>query len=233
MQATPRETSIPSSPENPASRTNAADGLLYVRIPAGAFQMGCAGGETRCKPDTKPPHEVQISREFHIGQTEVTRDAYARLTRAAVTGNLPVANVTWEEARQYCASAGGRLPTEAEWEYSSRGGAGGQFHGPVAEIAWHQTNSGGEPHPVATLNANSFGLHDTLGNVWEWTADIYGPAYYSASPLLDPTGPERGSQRVVRGGAYSTPAGYVSLSARFAFPPRTKDATIGFRCVLP
>lgn len=231
--AAPAASAITSTSQVPGKRTNAADGLVYIRIPAGVFRMGCTGGEARCKPDTKPSHEVRISREFHIGQTEVTREAYARLTGAAVSGNLPMADVTWDEARQYCESAGGRLPTEAEWEYSSRGGVEGQFHGPAAEVAWHQSNSAGKPHPVATLTANSFGLHDSLGNVWEWTADIYSPVYYRTSPLLDPGGPERGSQRVVRGGAYSTPAGYVSLSARFAFPPRTKDATIGFRCVLP
>lgn len=213
--------------------THPADGLVYVPIPAGSFQMGCTGGETRCKPDTRPVHEVRISKDFRIGQTEVTHAAYARVTGFAKQGNLPAASLSWDEADRYCRSIGGRLPTEAEWEYASRGGVEGQFYGPLAEIAWHQANSGGAAHPVGGLKPGSFGLHDALGNVWEWTADVYGAAYYRSSPVLDPSGPDRGWQRVVRGGSFSTPSGYVSLSTRFSFPAATKDATIGFRCVLP
>jgi len=228
-------TPVPAEPAPGAQsnlHTHPADGLIYVRIPAGSFRMGCTGGETRCKPDTRPVHEVQIGGDFRIGQTEVTQDAYARVMGGAKQGDQPAADLTWDDADRYCRSIGGRLPTEAEWEYAARGGAEGQSHGPVAEIAWHQANSGGGAHPVAGLKPNSFGLHDALGNVWEWTADVYGAAYYRTSPVLDPSGPVRGSQRVVRGGSFSTPAAYISLSSRFSFPAATKDATIGFRCVL-
>jgi serine/threonine-protein kinase len=210
-----------------------ADGLAYIRLAAGSFQMGCTGGEQNCKPDTEPVREVRISHGFQIGQTEVTMDAFARVMGVQATGDLPMANVSWDEARQFCERAGGRLPTEAEWEYAARGGKEGQAYGPIADIAWHQANSGGAARPAGSRRPNSFGLHDTLGSVWEWTADFYSPTYYQLRPLFDPGGPERGSQRVVRGGSFSTPDGYVSLSTRFAFPPNTKDSTIGFRCVLP
>ncbi|HPT26932.1 MAG TPA: bifunctional serine/threonine-protein kinase/formylglycine-generating enzyme family protein [Bryobacteraceae bacterium] len=232
-QQAPAEPVVVTPAVDPNRRTNPADGLVYVRIPAGSFQMGCAGEERNCKSDTKPAHEVRISHDFLIGQTEVTRDAYARITGGAMSGDLPMASVSWEDARKYCGLGGGRLPTEAEWEYASRAGQEGKVHGEIASVAWYQANSGGAAHPVASLQPNSFGLHDALGNVWEWTADHYGSAYYRTSPLLDPEGPARGSQRVVRGGSFSTPDGYVSLSARFSFPATTKDSTIGFRCVLP
>ena len=224
----------PQSPAaDPNRRINPADGLTYLRIPAGAFQMGCSGGETRCKPDTRPVREVQISKAFFISQTEVTLDAYDRVLKTGSTGAQPVTHVNWTEARQYCELAGGRLPTEAEWEYAARAGVQGRLYGAIGDVAWFSGNSGGSVRQVAAKNPNALGLHDVLGNVWEWTADIYSAPYYRRGPSIDPAGPDRGSERVVRGGSYSTPDAYLSLSARFAFPPRTKDATIGFRCVLP
>ncbi len=231
----------PSTPEpvppppaaDPNLRVNPVDGLTYIRIPAGAFQLGCSGGESRCKPDTRPVREVQISKDFFISQTEVTLDAYHRVLKTGLTGPHPVTNVNWDEARQYCELAGGRLPAEAEWEYAARAGVQGRLYGAIGDIAWFSGNSGGSVRPAAAKNPNALGLHDVLGNVWEWTADIYSASYYRRGPSIDPVGPDRGSERVVRGGAFSTPDAYVSLSARFAFPPRTRDAAIGFRCVMP
>ncbi len=223
----------PPPAADPNRRINPVDGLTYLRIRAGAFQMGCSGGETRCKPDTRPVREIQISKDFFISQTEVTLDAYDRVLKTGAVGPQPVTNVNWNEARQYCELAGGRLPTEAEWEYASRAGVQGRLYGAVGEIAWFKDNSGGLTRPVASKAPNANGLHDLLGNAWEWTADIYSAPYYRRGPSIDPPGPERGTERVVRGGSFSTPDGYVSLSARFSFPPRTKDATIGFRCVMP
>ncbi len=207
--------------------------MTYLRIPAGAFQMGCSGGETRCKPDTRPVREVRFSGDFFISRTEVTLDAYDRVLKTGLVGPQPATNVSWSDAKQYCELAGGRLPTEAEWEYAARAGVEGRLYGSIGEIAWFKENSGGSIKPVASKEANALGLHDALGNAWEWTADIYSAPYYRNGPALDPPGPERGSERVVRGGSFSTPDAYVSLSARFAFPPSTRDATIGFRCVMP
>ncbi len=227
------EPAIPPPAAGPNRRINPVDGLTYLRIPAGAFQMGCSGGEPRCKPDTRPVREVQIGKDFFISRTEVTLDAYDRVLKTGVVGTLPVTNVSWNEARQYCELVRGRLPTEAEWEYAARAGVQGRSHGLIGDVAWFKDNSGGEIRPVASKGPNAFGLHDVLGNAWEWTADIYSAPYYHRGPAIDPPGPERGPERVVRGGSFSTPDGYVSLSARFSFPPRTKDATIGFRCVMP
>ncbi|MBE0660187.1 MAG: SUMF1/EgtB/PvdO family nonheme iron enzyme [Bryobacteraceae bacterium] len=215
-----------------AMRVNALDGLEYVRIPAGAFQMGCAAAEARCKADSKPAREVTISRAFYISKTEVTADAYGKIAVTRETGKTPISGVSWTEAKKFCELAGGRLPTEAEWEYAARAGDAGPQAGALDAVAWYAANSGGAAREVGVRQPNAFGLHDTLGNVWEWVSDIYGPSYYRIGPSIDPPGPGRGAQRVVRGGAFSTPEGYVSLSARFAFPPSIRDATIGFRCVL-
>ena len=216
----------------PSMRVNPLDGLEYVRIPAGAFQMGCAAGEARCKADSKPAREVAIRRAFYISKTEVTADAYGKIAVTRETGKTPISRVSWTEAKKFCELAGGRLPTEAEWEYAARAGEAGPQTGELEGVAWYAVNSGGAAREVGVRQPNAFGLYDTLGNVWEWVSDIYGPTYYRIGPSIDPPGPSRGSQRVVRGGAFSTPEVYVSLSARFAFPPSIRDATIGFRCVL-
>jgi serine/threonine-protein kinase len=220
-------------PALPREKTNPQDGLLYVLIPAGSFEMGCGGGERRCRPDALPPREVRISRSFYLTRTEVTAAAYARFDPTAAPSDLPVTHVAWDDARRFCAWAGGRLPTEAEWEYAARAGQAGPPAGPLEDLAWFGANSGGRAHPAGTRAANAFGLHDMLGNVWEWTADRYSPAYYRAAPPTDPPGPDTGREYVVRGGAAATGGSHLSYAARFAFPPESRDATIGFRCVLP
>ena len=185
--------------ESPVSQTtgmqvreNAKDGLNYVWIPSGTFTMGCSPGDDRCRGNEKPPHTVTLSKGFWIGQTEVTVGAYKRFTEATghqmpsgpnfhgvwMNSNMPIVYVSWNDAHDYCTWAGGRLPTEAEWEYAARGGSAEPRYGNLDEIAWSTNNSGSHPHEVAQKRANGFGLYDTLGNVIEWVNDWYGQDYY-------------------------------------------------------
>ncbi len=174
------------------SRMNARDGQRYVWIPPGTFQMGCSPGDNECSEDEKPAHAVTISRGFWLGQTEVTvgdSQAFARASGAQVSSGQsnerhPVVNVNWEEAKSYCEWIGGRLPTEAEWEYAARGRSLGSRYGSLDSIAWYWSNSGGRTNEVGRKQPNRYGLYDMLGNVWEWTADWYGP--YPAARAADP-----------------------------------------------
>jgi formylglycine-generating enzyme required for sulfatase activity len=225
-------------------RENPKDGLKYVWIPPGTFQMGCSPGDNECHNDEKPAHQVTITRGFWIGETPVTVGAYKRF--AGATGrqmpptpsfnsgwtneNMPIVIVTWDDAQAYCSWAGGRLPTEAEWEYAARGESTEARYGAIDEIAWYGQNSGGRTHDVGQKRANGFGLYDLLGNVWEWVNDWYDEHYYQSSPSQDPQGAASGGRRVLRGGCWYLTTRDVRVSGRGWNVPADRNNNIGFRC---
>jgi formylglycine-generating enzyme required for sulfatase activity len=146
--------------------------------------------------------------------------------------------VSWEDAQKFCAALNGkrdgyryRLPTEAEWEYAARAGDSSCRYGPLVEVAWFHDNSGGTTHPVGEKKPNTFGLYDTLGNVWEWVQDWYGADYYSQSPKSDPKGPDSGEYRVSRGGSWrGVVRGLARVSSRYLLKPHVRSIVVGFRC---
>jgi len=216
-------------------RVNPKDGLKYLWIPPGSFTMGCSAGDTECRPDERPAHEVVIAKGFWLGQTPVTQAAYRRVTGLNPShskgDNLPVEQIDWDRALRYCQAIGGRLPTEAEWEYAARAGSMDPRYGSLAEIAWYVKNSGGRTHPVGQKKPNAFGLYDMLGNVWQWTADWYEAGYYRDSPKQDPAGPPGGEERTLRGGSFGAYAMSVRVSARLSPAERMTIWDFGLRCV--
>ena len=227
-------------------QTNPQDGLKYVWIAPGRFLMGCSPGDIDCADPEEPAHTVTLRRAYWIGQTEVTVDAYRRYVAAANAKmpptapklyrgwnnrTLPMVNVVWDEANQYCTWAGGRLPTEAEWEYAARGGSPQARYGNLDDIAWTKENAQSQTHPVAGKQANGYGLFDTLGNVWEWIGDWYAPDYYQSSPAQNPKGPATGQQRVLRGGSWIVDSKLLRVSDRYSIQPDARSDYFGFRCV--
>ena len=198
--------------------------------------MGCSPGDKDCDKQAEKPVDVLISRDFSLGQTEVTQDAYQRVMKADPSfykGALrPVHGVSWDEAKNYCASVGGRLPTEAEWEYAARAGSTGARYGNLDQIAWYFGNSNKYTHDVGGKLPNKWGLYDMLGNVWEWTADWYDPLLRGGT---DPQGPPKEilkeTVRVVRGGSWNNLPELVRASFRDRDAPVYRDSRIGFRCV--
>jgi len=161
----------------------------------------------------------------------------------------PVVHVSWADAREFCAWSRTRLPTEAEWEYAARGGLEGEHY------PWGSEREPGGEHrmnvfqgrfpaentladgyagtaPVDAFPPNGHGLHNTTGNVWEWCADWFHPAYYRTSPSVDPQGPDVGTHRVMRGGSYLCHESYCfryRVDARSANTPDASAGNIGFR----
>lgn len=222
----------------PAQRNvmvNPRDGLNYVWISPGTFQMGCSTGDTDCGPQEKPVHPVTLTRGFWIGQTLVTQAAYQRLVGSNPSytkgERLPVESVSWGEARAYCEEAGMRLPTDAEWEYAARGGSPAATYAPLIQIAWYSVNSSGAPHEVAQKQANAYGLFDILGDTWEWVNDWYDEQYYQNGPRQDPRGPANGESKVLRGGSWYDFPKDVRVSNRDWLSPNIKVEYVSFRCV--
>ena len=229
-------------------RVNLQDGLNYVWIPAGTYTMGCSPGDSECYSNESPSHSVTISKGFWMGQTEVTVGAYKRFAqatgRAMPSGppwdsgwsqdNLPMVYVNWDDARSYCTWAGGRLPTEAEWEYAARAGTQTKYYfgndaGLLGDYAWYSSNSGSVAHTVGQKKPNAWGLYDMLGNVWEWCQDWYGS--YPSQPVTDPQGPSSGSYPILRGGSWYFDARDARVSGRDYLNPGFRHSLVGVRCV--
>jgi formylglycine-generating enzyme required for sulfatase activity len=225
------------------TRANRRDDLTYVWIAPGVFRMGCSPGDSDCRSD-ETPHDVTISRGFWLGQTEVPVQAFKHFTLATEAAmpkppegdpnwadpSMPISNVSWSSASAYCAWVGGRLPTEAEWEFGARAGSPQPRYGPLDQIAWFASNSKAHAHLVKKFLPNDVGLYDTLGNVWEWTSDFYERDYYAQSPSIDPTGPASGEYRVLRGGSWLRSPSDVRVSLRYPALPNSPDQAVGFRC---
>jgi formylglycine-generating enzyme required for sulfatase activity len=182
-------------------------------------------------------------------------DEFGRKLNEASDDNQPVVEANWNDAHDYCAWSGMRLPTEAEWEYAARAGSPLSNYDLLDQVAWFADNSGKKPvdsnelyrsdsaryqkrlfsngngpHDVKLKAPNAWGLYDMLGNVSEWVADFYSLDYYRNSPAVDPTGPPSGTQRVMRGGAWNTVPGNTRISYRITNPPGDRVNTFGFRC---
>lgn len=215
------------------TKVNANDGLTYVWIPPGTFQMGCSPDDSECTSVEKPAHSVTITRGFWIGQTPVTQAAYKKVVGSNPSGfhgdQLPVELVSWYDAQAYCEDVEMRLPTEAEWEYAARGGTTEARYGPLERVAWYSGNSGNTTHEVAQKQPNAYGLYDMLGNVWHWVWDWCEP--YDGASAVDPKGPPTGQFRVLRGGSWAVDATTVRVSFRNShFVPDNRTMNLGFRC---
>ena len=234
-----------------------------VFIPPGTFRMGSPTNEVDrnvLNDDVQiaegPQTAVTISHGFWMGKYEVTQGEYLAVMGSNPSGhqgdtNLPVETVSWYNATNYCSKltqrerAAGRistnsvyrLPTEAEWEYASRGWTSTRFsygddpgYTNLTSYAWYGVNSGFSTHPVGQKLPNSWGLYDMSGNVWEWCQDHPTPELGGIA--LDPQGPTTGAERVLRGGSSFGPGAGQRAAQRFHSAPDSSTGITGFRVVL-
>jgi len=221
----------------------------WADLPGGIFWMGSAPGGMASGESLQgelqlggPGREVEIS-PFRMLIHEVTNEEYRRLVpEHPGADDLPATVETWYEAYTYAAWLGGRLPTEAEWEFAARVGCRFEYctrlgkETTLAEVAWVRWNSGNADygHPVMQLEPNQWGLFDLYGNAAEWVADWADE--YPAAAERDPWGPPAGVRRIERGGAtwYTSPETSVRATARGArHPGRGSPTRQGFRVVHP
>lgn len=214
------------------TKVNPSDGLTYVWIAPGTFEMGCSKGDAQCEKDEKPAHSVQLTQGFWIGQTLVTQAAYMKVIGSNPStfkgDKLPVDHVSFDDATAYCTKVGMRLPTEAEYEYAARGGKAAARYAALDAIAWYGANSKGTTHEVAQKQANAYGLYDMLGNLWVWTADWYGR--YTPAAETDPKGPKTGPAGVLKGGSWRNDASRIRASARLTDGRANQFFEYGIRC---
>lgn len=229
-----------------ASEIAAAKNINRKTIIGGSFEMGNPNGISY-----EMPHQVSIS-GFRLSTSEVTVAQYKAFCKYEERDlpptppwgwqdTHPIVNVTWEDAAAFCRWVGGRLPTEAEWEYAAsegKGTGGFPYSGSsvLEQVAVYDGNSGGSTQTVRSKKPNKFGLYDMTGNAFEWCSDWYGKNYYKESLPANPKGPDSGSRKVVRGGAYNNvptstqqDGDQLRVTYRNFKKVGTKENSLGFR----
>ena len=219
--------------------------IEMVKVEAGTFMMGATPEMKDPFDDEKPVHQVTLTHDYYVGKYEVTQVLWQ-----AVMGNnpswfkgdnLPVEKVSWNDCQEFISKLNSltgrkfRLPTEAEGECAARGGKksrGYQHSGSstISDVAWYGGNSGSKTHPVGTKQANELGIYDMTGNVIEWCQDWYGA--YSGFSKRNPAGAVSGSDRVSRGGCWTSNARGCRSSVRIYDAPGYCNDFLVFRLVL-
>ncbi len=216
----------------------------WIKIPSGTFQMGCVPHDSQCDYTSMeyPRHSVIVS-AFEMSATEITQEQYETMTGSNPSERqncptCPIEMVDWYQAKTFCETVGGRLPSEAEWEYAARAGTEsiyicGDDVSCLDDISWWVENSEGSTHPVATKDPNAFGLYDMCGNISEWVEDCWHWSGYHEAP---------GTGGVWEGGACgdyvmvrdqwvkSFSVDYYRASFRYHAYPTDFGQGIGFRC---
>jgi formylglycine-generating enzyme required for sulfatase activity len=242
-------------------RTRQADGMLQVHIPEAQFKVSEHG------KGGKGSHQVKLS-SFWIDLTEVTNEHYENCVASGFClaptscawgeptyndpaySDHPVICVTWQMAQSYCIWTGGRLPTEAEWDYAARGPertlyTWGDKFDPAnlnfcdancdsVEPQYQEINDGyalTSPAGSYPGGASWCGALDMNGNVWEWVADWYAP--YTSGIQENPQGPDSGVERIIRGGSWHDKSDFLTADHRHPFDPQDNNHLIGFRCAFP
>jgi formylglycine-generating enzyme len=243
-----------------------------VAIPAGEFWMGRQhmwlldelSMHLRLRLDDTPAHLTYLD-DFYIDKYETTNEQYGRFADATKhrkpfhwkggkmpegKGAYPVYNVSWDDADAYCKWSGKRLPTEAEWEKTARGGSdqitmypwgdqlnpggGGRGAAPGTGTAPAKPAHFGYPNgptKVGSYPPNGYGVHDIIGNVAEWTADWYQRTYYSVSPEKNPPGPDSGMYRVFRGSSWAdSDERMLAIHYRNYTNAELRTDVLGIRC---
>jgi eukaryotic-like serine/threonine-protein kinase len=229
------------------TKTSKIDGMPQVYVPEGTFMMG-----SNKNPDAKeyPEHDVYLD-SYWMDKVEVTNAMYLKCLQAKsctspVSDNIyynkwvyrdyPIVYVTWGQSNTYCQWAGRRLPTEAEWEKAARGTDsriytwGNERANP--RLANFDESLIGKSLPAYRypLGASPYGILNMSGNVREWVADWFDNKYYEISPKVNPKGPETGTERSLRGGAYDANLDNITTFHRFRHEPDSAGLSRGFRC---
>lgn len=233
------------------TKTYTVNGVTFtmVNVEGGTFTMGATPEQGDDATNfEKPAHQVTLS-SFSIGQTEVTQALWLAVmgtNPSEFTGNLqnPVEMVSWDDCQEFITrlnmltGKSFRLPTEAEWEYAARGGnksQGNKYAGSsnIDEVCWYTDNSDATTHAVATKSPNELELYDMSGNVYERCQDWYYEDYsFISGEQINPTGPDSGTLRVMRGGSYMIDANRCRVSRRGYITPTLKRNYIGLRLAL-
>jgi formylglycine-generating enzyme required for sulfatase activity len=229
------------------TKTSPKDGMVQVLVPEGEFLMGI---EKEHVFANSPQHKVYLD-AFWMDRVEVTNAMYLKCIRAGgcsdpVTDNIyynqwnyrnhPMIYVVWDQAQEYCQWVGRRLPTEAEWEKAARGVNGNNYpwgnEPPSTRLANFDETMILEAVPSYhyPLGASPYGAINMSGNVREWVADWFDKDYYTYSPYANPTGPETGKQRVLRGGSYVENWREIAVYVRYKHAPESAGLNRGFRC---